>query len=221
MKKILTLGIALIMLLACVGAVSAANIVTNGGFETVVPAFSGTFETLSPGDTNIAPWSIDAGSIDLINTYWQNNAGSPYSVDLSGNAPGTISQILDTKDGQTCTLSFYMSGNPDNPGTKSVNVLLGSNPVSGSPFTFSTANSRSNMMWEQKTASGLAATGPTTISFVADPNSGAYGPALDDISVECTGGNTPVPEFPSVALPAAFIVGLIGAVLFIQKSKEE
>jgi hypothetical protein len=75
------------------------------------------------------------------------------------------------------------------------------------------------MGWEEKTASGLTASGSTTLRFV-DTGSGPWGPALDDISVECT-GQTPVPEFPSIALPAAFIVGLIGAVLFIQKSKEE
>jgi hypothetical protein len=31
----------------------------------------------------------------------------------------------------------------------------------------------------------------------------------------------PVPEFPTMALPAALIVGLIGAVLFIKKTKED
>lgn len=36
----------------------------------------------------------------------------------------------------------------------------------------------------------------------------------------CTTPPTPVPEFPLIALPAALIVGLLGAVLFIQKSKE-
>jgi hypothetical protein len=47
---------------------------------------------------------------------------------------------------------------------------------------------------------------------------------------QCTGGvcdgngncgGTPVPEFPSLALPAAMAVGLIGAVLLIQKSREQ
>ena len=113
-----------------------------------------------------------------------------------------------------------MSGNPDNAGTKSVNVFWGASEVTGSPFTFATANTKTDMKWEQKTASGLTATGPTTIKFVADPGSSAYGPALDDISVECTGGTTPVPEFPTMALPAALIVGMLGAVLFIQRTRE-
>jgi hypothetical protein len=46
---------------------------------------------------------------------------------------------------------------------------------------------------------------------------------------QCTGGvcdgdgncgGTPVPEFPSLALPMAMAVGLLGAVLFVRKTKE-
>ena len=40
MKRILSFGIVLVLLLACVGAVSA-NLVTNGGFETSNPPFFG------------------------------------------------------------------------------------------------------------------------------------------------------------------------------------
>jgi hypothetical protein len=41
------------------------------------------------------------------------------------------------------------------------------------------------------------------------------------ISVYVNDDPIPTPEFPSMALPAAFIVGLIGAVLFIKSSKED
>ena len=42
------------------------------------------------------------------------------------------------------------------------------------------------------------------------------------MNVTCTRDNPiPTPEFPTIALPAALIVGIIGAVLFIQKSKKE
>jgi hypothetical protein len=40
------------------------------------------------------------------------------------------------------------------------------------------------------------------------------------LSVSCTPDPIPTPEFPTMALPAAFIVGMIGAVLFIQRTKE-
>jgi hypothetical protein len=45
---------------------------------------------------------------------------------------------------------------------------------------------------------------------------------FDDVQLEvtCTRDITPIPEFPTMALPAALIVGMLGAVLFIQRSKE-
>lgn len=41
------------------------------------------------------------------------------------------------------------------------------------------------------------------------------------LNVACKPTSIPTPEFPSVALPAALIVGLIGTILFIQKSKKD
>lgn len=44
-----------------------------------------------------------------------------------------------------------------------------------------------------------------------------------DLSVTCRPiiNPPPVPEFPTMAFPIALIIGLLGAVLFIQKSKED
>ena len=213
MKKTLTLGIVLVLLLACVGAVSA-NLVQNPGFESPVEG-GGSYTTLT--GAGLTDWTIaSGGSIDLISGYWQKHTGVQ-SIDLAGNEAGTISQTIDVGNNQICSLSFWMAGNPDQQGVKTLEVKFGSNTRS---FTFdSSGHTREAMGWEEKTASGLTATGLTTLQFV-DTSSGPYGPALDDISMECR-DQIPVPEFPTVALPAALIVGLIGAVLFIQKSKEE
>jgi choice-of-anchor C domain-containing protein len=215
MRRTISFGIMLVLLLACVGAVSAATVL-NGGFEAP-GTFIGDYQTFA----TLQDWSVDAGSVDLINGYWEPHSGS-YSIDLAGNSPGTISQTIDTKNGETCELTFWMAGNPDNGGgDRSVHVFWGeNNEVFGSPFTF-TPQTKASMGWVQNSVSGLAASGPTKIIFVADPTSAAWGPALDDISVVCNGGTTPIPEFPGIALPVALIVGLIGAVLFIQKSKEQ
>jgi len=40
------------------------------------------------------------------------------------------------------------------------------------------------------------------------------------LSVSCTADPTPVPEFPTLALPVALIIGMIGAVLFIRETRE-
>ncbi len=115
-----------------------------------------------------------------------------------------------------------MAGNPDSTkGIKAVEVFWGG--VSQGTFTFdTTGNSAGSMGWLPKGKTGLVATGATTkLQFVdvtgGSATSTAYGAALDSISVEEQ--TTPIPEFPTMALPAALIVGLIGAVLFIRKSR--
>jgi len=214
MKRTLTMGIILVLLLACVGAVSA-NIVQNPGFESP-GTFVGTFQPF----TTLADWSIDAGSIDLINTYWQPASGS-YSIDLAGNAPGTISQVLTTTPGAKYDLSFKMAGNPDgSPKIKTVQVFWGG--VSEGMFTFdTTGKDHTTMGWVSQGKTGLVASGASTVlKFVDVSGTDYYGAALDDIVVEPQQSTTAVPEFPTMALPVALIVGMLGAVLFIQKSKE-
>jgi hypothetical protein len=62
-----------------------------------------------------------------------------------------------------------------------------------------------------------------TVKFEDLPKTSKYyDNDLDDVimNVTCIKDIIPIPEFPTMALPSALIVGLIGAVLFIQKSKE-
>jgi choice-of-anchor C domain-containing protein len=205
------------LLLAVVGTVSA-NLVANGDFENSGPIPAQGYLTCPPGVLN--DWTI-VNSVDVIGGYWQPASGSQ-SLDLAGNEKGTISQILTTPPG-TYDLSFNMSGNPDGaPTTKTVEVFWGG--VSQGTFTFNTAGiSHSNMGWVKKGITGLVPTGATTELKFVDVSGGTegtpWGAALDNIDVSSS--FIPTPEFPSVALPAAFIVGLIGAILFIQRSKEE
>lgn len=217
MKRTLLLGIIFVVLLAFVGAVSA-NLVSNGGFDTAVPAFTGTFETLNAGSSVIAPWTVDSGSIDLVNSYWVPNS-DPNSIDLAGNEPGKISQPISTDIGGTYELSFYMAGNPDQPGVKTLEIYWDGSQLTPSQTFDSTGHSLGAMGWTKITIPNLVATKTqTTISFENEAPNNAYGVALDDISVVRT--DIPVPEFPTMALPAGLIIGLVGTVLFMQRSKE-
>lgn len=40
------------------------------------------------------------------------------------------------------------------------------------------------------------------------------------VQVQCTPTQIPVPEFPSMALPVALIIGMLGTILFIQSSRK-
>jgi choice-of-anchor C domain-containing protein len=220
MKKTLILAITLVLLITCVGMVSA-NLVTNGGFES--PSITGSYTTYSAGDGALFPWVIEAGSIDLIHGYWQA-ADADQSIDLAGlYQEGAISQDIPTSDSQSYDLSFAMAGNPDNgPVTKRVQVWWDNNLID--TYTFNTAGkTHTNMGWITKHAynlPGKTASSSTNLTFADVSEAGtAFGTALDQVVV--VEHVIPTPEFPTIALPAGLIIGLIGTVFFIRKSKEE
>ena len=72
---------------------------TNGSFELGVNPGS-SFVTLGNGSTGVTGWVVGGDSIDYIGGYWQAEDGSR-SIDLSGNANGSIAQTFDTVANQT------------------------------------------------------------------------------------------------------------------------
>jgi choice-of-anchor C domain-containing protein len=164
---------------AAAGSAGAAT-VQNGGFEQP-GSFAGSFQTIGAGSAALPGWSISGTSVDLIYAYWQP-AGDKYSLDLSGNAPSTISQtISDLMIDQRYTLSFMLAGNPaGGPGVKSVRVSIGGDMQT---FTFDTnGKSLAAMGWIGKSLDFTARETSLVLSFTA-LDGGAYGPALDDIAI--------------------------------------
>jgi len=168
--------------LALAGATLAFTGPTNGSFESGSYADGGGgFEQLNAGDTSITGWTVDAGSVDWIGTYWPAPDGN-MSIDMSGADAGTISQTFDTTIGNTYTVSFLLSGNPAGPPTvKTLNVSATGGPVSS--FTFDTTGSTlTTMTWTPQTYTFFATTNSTTLSF-ASTTLGAFGPAIDNVTV--------------------------------------
>jgi choice-of-anchor C domain-containing protein len=172
------------------------ELVLNGSFENGVDA--GSFVTVNAVDSSsIANWTVGSGSVDYIGSYWPASAGSR-SVDLNGNTTGSISQTLTTVVGQTYTVSFDMSGNPDNsndantsPSNKVMKVFT-DGTASPENFSYDTAvhgNSLSNMKWSHGSYSFTASATSTVLTF-ASQIEGAYGPVIDNVSTTCTNGPT-------------------------------
>jgi hypothetical protein len=246
MKKTVVLGILVVLLLACVGAVSA-NLVTNGGFEKPLVTSTEKWDIFPNGAADLI-WDVQwvvpgpvSGRPDPANAELQQSGivlagetinafeGSQYAeLDSDwnghvGNSPVpepsnvVMSQtILGTTPGKHYTISWRQRQRQDDLHNPSQLAFSwnGDGPV----ITSSTTGS-----WALYSEDRIAGASAPVISFAgysADSLGGdSLGALIDDVRVEQV-PDIPVPEFPTVALPAALIVGLLGAVLFIQSTKK-
>jgi choice-of-anchor C domain-containing protein len=198
--------------LVIAGSAGAATI-ANGGF--VGPdAPNGGFQTVGVSTDVIPGWTVASGDVDWIQGYWQSSDGDGFSVDLNGNHPGAISQTIDTVIGQTYTLTFDMSANPDHG--NDLRLILAD--TGGAPTTFAynldvSANSRSNMNWTPQSLNFTATGASTTITF-ASGNGGdncCFGAAIDNVAIA-----NAVPEPASWAL---MLAGFLGAGTALRRSR--
>ena len=168
--------------IALAGATMAFSGLTNSSFETgTYVDGGGGFEQLNAGDTSLDGWTVDAGSVDWIGTYWPAQDGS-MSIDMSGAEAGAISQTFATTIGNTYTVSFFLSGNPAGPPTvKTLDVSATGGTVGQYSFDV-TGNTLANMNWTAEVYSFLATSTSTTLSF-ASTTPGAHGPAIDNVAV--------------------------------------
>jgi len=141
----------------------------------------GSFSTLNAGSTAVTGWTVGAAGIDYIGSYWAAGEGDR-SIDLSGNAAGSIAQTFDTVIGQAYSVTFLLAGNPDGAPTVK-NVAVGATGNAVANFTLdSTGASHAAMGWTEYAYNFVATGTSTTLSFASLDNS-PYGPALDNVSV--------------------------------------
>ncbi len=187
----------------CVSAPASAAGFLNGSFEDnscgVAP---GAFGTIFPANSCITAWTVGPHSVDLIReTYWDAHDGE-YSLYLAGNAPGSISQIFDTVVGADYFVEYWLSGNPEGGDFWKdgvVKAVINGTNVYASSFSGGQGADNDAMNWRRQFFSFTATGNQTTLSFASGADEGAFGPALDAVSV--TG---PVPE------PATWAMMLLG-----------
>jgi hypothetical protein len=96
--------------------------------------------------------------------------------------------------GQSYTLSFDMSGNPDNFRSETRIAIIGAGgaTIGSASYTLTGANTRSNMLWQSELFN-FVATGATTEIRFTSGNGGdncCFGGAIDNVAV---GGAVPEP----------------------------
>ena len=182
---------------------SAAGAVTivNGDFESGPTVGGAGYTTLSAGSSALPGWTIGGDSIDYIGSYWTAESGT-HSLDMSGNAPGSISQtVTGLTVGQSYTVTFYLSGNPAGgdpnkelelqaPGITGYYFIVGANE-----FTLP------GITWYKEDLIFQAVSSTANLTFTSLENS-AYGPALDNVTIS-------VPELTTWALMIGGL-GLVG-----------
>jgi choice-of-anchor C domain-containing protein len=190
---------------ACAAGTASAQIVQNGSFESPAVAPS-PFEVSPPQP--IDGWTVTAGSVDLIDGYWQAHSGVQ-SIDLSGDAPGTLTQDVSLDTGQLYLLTFWVSGNPDGPpDLKTFDFsVTNTTPMTVANINFLVASppqSRADMNWQPREWLFLAGEGPHTLVFQST-TPGPFGPALDDVGVTLV----PEPETYAMLLAGMGFIGFI------------
>jgi len=180
------------------------NLIQNGSFEFGVDCNGGPgFKTIFGGDSSsITGWTVGGHSVDYIQSYWQASDGIR-SIDLSGNAPGSLSQSFSTTVGQTYKVSFDLAGNPDYGANKTVGVQVSVGVIDQSYTFFQAGNTKPNMGWTPETFTFIANNSNTTLTFTSKTGD-AYGPELDNVKA------TAVPIPGAVWLLGSGLAGMIG-----------
>jgi hypothetical protein len=160
--------------------------------------YSGSFDTVVLGNSfgQNNGWTVTAGnialvspSIDQIGQYWQSPDGNN-TVDMDGNAPGSIETQINVPYAGTVTINFDLSGNPDG-GNPAKTLVVGLGSLSSPNFIYTTgSNSHSDMEYASESVSfNVASGGSYFLSFTSlDAYPSPYGPVVGAVTANIPDG---------------------------------
>jgi choice-of-anchor C domain-containing protein len=156
----------------------SAPTLVNGGFEQG-PALSTRYIQLNQGNTSLTGWTVLSQNVEYMGSLWVAAEGQR-SIDLSGTAPGGLSQELQTVPGRTYVVSFSMAGDPTGSQTKSMRVEAAGQSQN---YTFDiSGRTTQDMGWISQSFTFTAQSTTTTLAFKS-LTSGYHGPTLDNVSI--------------------------------------
>jgi choice-of-anchor C domain-containing protein len=163
-----------------------SNLIANGGFEspTVCP---GPFDEYDHGSKAIPGWVVGGNSVDLVCHTYFVAAGGRQSIDLSGSAPGSVSQAVPTTPHETYRLTWHVAGNTNcGQAVKTMHVFWDGKLIKALTFDI-TGHTNQSMGWVKRQVN-VTATGATSKVEFADatPDHSECGAALDSVSLTRT-----------------------------------
>jgi hypothetical protein len=164
-------------------ASTSSNLITNGCLQ--VPSLTSGYDTFEGESTQIPGWTVGGDSVDVMTAdKWEPGPGCRQSVDLAGNAQGSVSRTVSTTPGVSYLLRWEMAGDLDGgPVVKAIHVFWEGRLVAAP--TFDTAgHSDSSMGWVDMHVTVDATRTRSVVTF-ADVSAGntAYGATLDNVSL--------------------------------------
>ncbi len=163
--------------------VPAHSLIENGLFERPVVCPS-QFAEYEAGSKAMPGWVVGGNSVDLVCDNYFVAANGKQSVDLSGSAPGSVTQSVATRAGASYTLSFDMAGNPVcGQAVKAMHVFWDGKLVDAPTFSIAHHSVRS-MGWVKKELVVTATGARSTVEFAdATPDHSECGAALDNVAL--------------------------------------
>jgi choice-of-anchor C domain-containing protein len=182
-------------------AAAPDNLIKNGGFEE--PACPPQVCEYPGGDSGDVPgWAVGGNSVDIVGAAYFQPAGGSQSLDLSGSAPGSVTQRVDTVKGAVYTLSWELAGNPvcGQP-IKTMRVYWDGVLVADPKFDTET-HSTSDLGWQRHQLTVEATGATSTVKFAdATTDRSLCGATLDNVSI------TKLPPVKLAALGDSYSAG--------------
>jgi choice-of-anchor C domain-containing protein len=188
-----------------------ANLIQNGSFET--PSIPSSVVEYDAGSTAMPNWTVGGNSVDLVgDSYWAAEDGDQ-SLDLSGSAPGSVSQTVATTAGSNYTLTWWMAGNTNcGQPIKTMDVYWDGALVDSPTFN-DTGDSATSMGWVQLQLDVQATSSSSAVEFAdATADQSQCGAALDNVSL--VPAVTAAPVFTEDSPPLSALAGSTYSAIF-------
>jgi hypothetical protein len=173
---------------------TTSNLIADGdfsqpvvnGFETFYPLAK---TTLASAVNSINGWTVGSNSVDVMgHAYWKplppGSPGDSQSVDLSGGAPGSISQTVSTTAGSSYLLKWYASGNYGCGQSTKVMHVFWDRKLIASPSVNTGGPAAGKMVWSAESQVVAANAAQSVLEFAdATPDKSPCGAVVADVSL--------------------------------------
>lgn len=184
--------------------VTGPDLIINGSFEG--GCTPGTYELLDSTSTCLAPWTIlTTGTVDIVGAGIWVSSDLVYSVDLSGDDPGGVSQSFATTVGKAYAVNFDLAAHPYGSSypTKMMRVEVDTTPLQFADYTCTATGDINAMGWRQVDWVFIAESTTTVLTFRSTDPFGDRGSAIDNVRVfeTCEGSGIPLCDSSSGNCP--------------------